>query len=146
MAVKGGHKFAAMLKRARSGSGVTGISVGFFRSARYPDGTQVAAVAAWNEFGTSRGIPERPFFRQALKKVERDVKELLRERMDPQRMVVTDRVADEAGALVAGAIQKRIRDLRDPPNAPATILRKGSSNPLIDTSTMMTAVTWKVKR
>ena len=146
MAVRGGHKFRNILKGARSGAGVEGIRVGFFKDATYPDGTQVAAVAAWNEFGTSKGTPERAFFRQALKKVERDVKGLLRDRIDPQKMVVTIGLANEIGALVGGAVQKRIRDLRDPPNAPATVLRKGSSNPLIDTSTMMTAVTWKVQQ
>ena len=52
---------------------------------------------------------------------------------------------ERIGAVVAGAIQQSIRDLRDPPNAPATIERKGSSNPLIDTGFMRLSVSWRVQ-
>lgn len=34
------------------------VSVGFLANATYPDGTPVAAVAFWNEFGTSREVAE----------------------------------------------------------------------------------------
>ena len=55
------------------------LNVGFFEGATYPhsngssagnpypDGTPVAAVAAFNEFGTDR-IPPRPFMRQTIAK------------------------------------------------------------------------------
>ena len=63
--IKGGDKLRRFLREAKSASRVKATEVGFFSEARYPDGTPVPAVAAWNEFGTTR-IPERPFFRQAL--------------------------------------------------------------------------------
>lgn len=45
------------------------VEVGFFETAKYSDGTSVAAVAASNEFGVpSQGIPSRPFFRNAISK------------------------------------------------------------------------------
>ena len=65
--VTGGRKLAAFLRQAKAAqaSSVKGIDVGFFSTAKYPDGTPVAAVAAWNEFGTERNgqqhVPERPF-------------------------------------------------------------------------------------
>lgn len=40
---------------------------GWFESSHYEDGTPVAAVAQWNEFGVpSRSIPARPFMRPAV--------------------------------------------------------------------------------
>ena len=41
------------------------VAVGFMAGATYPDGTPVAAVAFWNEFGAS-DTPARPFFRQMI--------------------------------------------------------------------------------
>ena len=57
-------QFILQAKRAQRGA-VEELQVGFFATAKYPDGTPVTNVAVWNEFGTGR-IPERPFFRQAL--------------------------------------------------------------------------------
>ena len=151
MAVRGGHKLDAIIRKALSASGVETLRVGFFRTAKYPDGTPVAAVAAWNEFGTrtkggSQHIPERPFFRQALRKVQSDVSELVQDGINSKTMVVDDLLADRLGGLVAGAVQENIRDLKSPPNAPSTIARKGSDNPLIDEGKMRTSVTWEAKR
>ena len=59
---RGGKKLQRLLREAGKG-GVSGVKGGFFSTAKYDDkrGTPVAAVAAWNEFGTET-IPERPFF------------------------------------------------------------------------------------
>ena len=84
VAVKGGQKLKAYLKAGKATPSVTGVRVGFFAKSRYPDGTPVTNVAAWNEFGTkgsnklvtirsrgkvfrfkSGGIPKRPFMRYA---------------------------------------------------------------------------------
>ena len=43
------------------------VSVGFMEGATYPEGTPVAAVAFWNEYGVpSHNQPPRPFFRQMI--------------------------------------------------------------------------------
>lgn len=46
------------------------VSVGFMEGATYPDGTPVAAVAFWNEFGHGGPFPSppRPFFRNMIAK------------------------------------------------------------------------------
>lgn len=147
----GGHSLRAALASALKASGVTSLKVGFFKTAKYPDGTQVAAVAAWNEFGTrtEKGgihIPERPFFRQALKRGEEGAKKILLEEIDPLSMSVNESLGDLIGLHYATEIQKRIVDLREPPNAPSTVERKGSSNPLVDTGFMRQSVTYLVKR
>jgi hypothetical protein len=61
-------------------------------------------------------------------------------------MATLDQTLNKLGILAQGDIQQEITDLRDPPNAPATIKAKGSSNPLIDTGEMRSKVTWQVKR
>ena len=125
------------------------VEVGFFADARYPDekGTRVSAVAAWNEFGT-RTIPERPFFRRTLRKVRRpnDLPRLIRRMVDKRTMTLSLNGYNAIGAYVVGELQNEIVNLRTPPNAPSTVRRKGSTNPLIDTVQLRTAATWKVKR
>jgi len=146
--IEGGRRLDAAVRRALSASGVDSVAVGFFSTARYPDGTPVAQVALQNEYGfESPGgaqIPARPFFRQALESVEDAVVRLVERRVDSETMVASSQLANEVGLTVAGAIQQRIVDLREPPNAPSTIARKGSSNPLIDTGQMRMSVTWRV--
>lgn len=129
--------------------GVDEIEIGFFSTAKYPDGKPVASVAAKNEFGTRTGdgkeiIPERPFFRQALENAKESVFEHLKDNVEGETLVVTDTLGDEIGEIVQQAIQERIVELREPPNAPSTLARKApKTNPLIDTGTMRTAVTYR---
>ena len=153
----GGRKLEKFLKEAGRG-GVSGVAVGFFSDARYDDqkGTPVAAVAAWNEFGT-KNIPERPFFRQAIAAMEDGIANIVKAGIDPQRMVVDDRLADTVGAYAAGQVQESITNLRDPSSADSTVAtkrkklhgKKGAkaispSNPLIDTGFMRDSVGWSV--
>lgn len=129
---------------------VSSVEIGFFSTAKYPDGTPVAAVAAWNEFGTRRkngnvGIPSRPFFRNAIKNAENGIVDIARRHIDPVLLEISKEAAGLMGAYMQGEIQQEIVNLRTPPNAPLTIERKGGKdNPLINTGTMRTAVTWKV--
>ena len=63
---KGGKKLDEFLRRAKTADGVDTVEIGFFSDAKYPDGTPVTNVAAYNEFGTNGkdgagAIPERPF-------------------------------------------------------------------------------------
>lgn len=157
--VRGGNKLKAFLRRAKTAKArsVKGVDVGYFSDARYPpvrtgkNGGQkqkpvpVAAVAAWNEFGTKDGrVPERPFIRQAIKGADKDLIEVLKENIDPLDMVLTRQTAGKMGQVMVGRIQRSITTLRTPPNAPATIRKKSSSNPLIDTGTLRQSVTYKI--
>ena len=158
----GGHKLREFLRRAKAAESKSkGVSVGFFASARYPDGTPVAAVAAWNEFGVpSMGIPERPFFRNAIAGSEREIMPILKAGIDPKTMELDDRTAGHVGEVMAARIRNSIVALKEPENAEITIkggwMRnrksgglflvkgKGSTNPLIDTSHMKNSVTYEV--
>jgi hypothetical protein len=48
------------------------------------------------------------------------------------------------GLLIKDQLQESIRSLKDPPNAPSTIKRKGFDSPLIDTGTMLNSVDYEV--
>ncbi len=143
---RGGRKLDRLLRTAMKGS-VKQVSAGFFSSDHYDDEkkTPVAAVAAWNEFGTET-IPERPFFRTALEEAKPKVVALLKDEIDPRRMTVGPLLADKIGERVADEIRGSIDRWREPPNAPATIARKGRDDPLVDTGQMRDAATWRVKR
>lgn len=61
--VTGGAAFKAKLEALAKRVGAGGaVSVGFLEDATYPEGTPVAQVAFWQEFGSTRFQP-RPFFR-----------------------------------------------------------------------------------
>ena len=152
MPVRSTGKLRAALRRGRAARnrGVRRVQVGFFATARYPDGTPVTNVAAWNEYGTTRSgtddqhIPPRPFMQEGAAAAEDDARALLAT-VNPQTLEVTPQIANRLGAVVAGHIQDSIVELREPPNAPSTIETKGSSNPLVDTGHMSRSVSWETQ-
>lgn len=121
------------------------VKVGF--PAGQADG-DVVARAVWNEFGTSRGIPERPALRNALQNNETKYRQRIRS--DARKILLGELMVTTAlgrlGTVAAGDMQREIAALQSPPNAPETIRRKGSSNPLVDTTEMMGAVTYKLDK
>lgn len=146
--VTGGDRARRFFRNAGKG-GAHRVRVGFFSKARYPDGTPVASVALWNEFGTRRDgeehTPERPFFRQAIRQMETDIPEILRNGIDPEKGVLDRRLANRIGAHAQALIERQIQTLAKPENAESTIARKGSGKkPLIDTSLMLQSVTFQV--
>ena len=143
MAVRGGQRLSRFIKRAKRAKSVRSVEIGFFESAKYPDGTPVASVAAWNEFGTET-IPERPFFRNAIDDSKKELLEVLTENIDPRTLEVDRRVAGLMGQQMVGRIQRSITTLRTPANKPVTVLLKGSSNPLIASEKMRKSTSYRV--
>jgi hypothetical protein len=124
-------------------SGISGtVEVGFLEDATYPDGTPVASVAFWNEFGNG-SAPPRPFFRTMVAKESPTwggkVAALAKS---------TDNNGPKILALIGedvqGALIQSINDLTTPPLAASTIKRKGFSKPLIDTSHMVNSTGYRV--
>ncbi len=140
----GGKRLSRILREAGRG-GVRNVKVGFFSTAKYQDGTPVAAVAARNEFGT-KNIPERPFFRQALAKMKNGgAANVVKAGIDPRKMVVNKTLASRVGEYAQGQVRKLIVELKRPRNRPSTLRAKfPKTNPLIDTGKMRLSVTWKV--
>jgi hypothetical protein len=113
----------------------------------YEDGPAVAEVAAWNELGTP-GTPPRPFMRQSIDNNTGRIKTMCS--LQLQELVNGVKTADEImraiGALQVGLIQHEIRSGGFAANAPATIKRKKSDKPLIDTGHMRQSVHYVIKQ
>jgi len=110
-------------------------------------GQSLASVATYNEFGTSRGIPPRPFMAQTFETRNREISEFIAKQKD----AVLDGKATFSGALgkigekYKGMIQREIASGGFAANAPATIRQKGSSKPLIDTGRLRQSINWELE-
>lgn len=142
--IKGGDKLEAALSRiaAKLEHGGT-LEVGFMERSTYPDGTPVAAVALWQDFGTST-IPSRPFFRNmvATKSVGWPRAVALNLKATDYDITVT---LGRMGLGIRDQLQESIRQTNSPPLAKSTIRRKGFAKPLIDTSHMINSADFNVK-
>lgn len=144
--LSGGDKLMRALADIAANMGGGRVDVGFINNATYPkDGTPVAAVAFWNEFGDpARNRPPRPFFRQMITKESPD----WAAKMAKQAKLTNydgGRVLGLMGTDVQGALMQSIVDFTTPALSPVTVARKGNSKPLIDTKVMLDNVTFNVE-
>ena len=125
--------------------------IGYFPSAKYPDGTSIASIASIQEFGApSKNIPPRPFFRPTMDAQRAEWKQKMGQfaiRIMQGKMTVRSSF-DAIGIVAAGQVRKTIATLMSPPLKKSTLLarqsraRKGSkykylsTKPLIDTGDM----------
>lgn len=138
---EGGEKLKAFFDKAGKG-GIKAIETGVFETAKYSNGTPVAYVAAIHEFGV--GVPERPAIRIAIKKQKKVILDMLKKKIDPEKLVIDKKLGGLIGQNLQGAIQQSIVALDSPENLEATKKRKKSSNPLIDTGVYLRSITYKV--
>lgn len=146
--VKGGDKMGPALERiAQRLAKAKSVRVGFLENATYPDGQQVAEVAAYLNYGTSKMVP-RPFFSQMVKekspgwgpKVQKVLK-------------AANYDTELALARVGEGIKKQLEDaivaFNDPPDKESTMARKRAANKenatLIETGHMLKSVSYEVK-
>lgn len=105
----------------------------------------VAGLAAIHEFGTS-AIPARPFLAQAfdenLQKVTAMIKAEESAILEGKR--TTKQALEKLGAFYQGAIKTIFLRGQFAPLKPATIARKGSNKPLIDTGQLRGSVDFEV--
>lgn len=118
------------------------VAVGFMEGATYPDGTPVAAVAYWNEFG-SVGQPARPFFRQMIAAESPTWPDKMA-KLAKGTNYDGPRVLALMGEDIKGALQQSINDFTTPALAESTIEAKGFAKPLIDTSHMRNSIAIEV--
>ena len=119
------------------------MQVGFLKTATYKDGTRVADVARWLNYGTHR-IPPRPFFNKAVSLNNAKWLNILATEAGRGKELDMKTAFNRLANVCVGDIQKALTELRSPPNKPSTIKKKGSSNPLIDTGHLRRSVTYKV--
>lgn len=126
------------------------VRVGVFSSAGAHGGSGVSLVeiAAAHEFGApSANVPQRSFIRAGILENREELKRILAKLA---KGVVQDRIrVDEAlqqlGLWGANAVKRYVTGTNiPPPLAVATIRRKGSSKPLVDTGQLVNSITWVV--
>lgn len=106
-------------------------------------------LAAVHEFGEPKvNIPERSFIRAGFDKYKRDIERTAERRIDD---VLEGRLSvhgyyEVIGEYAKERIQIFLTDLKEPPLKAATIARKKSSNPLIDTGRLRDSITFRVVR
>jgi hypothetical protein len=105
-------------------------------------------VAARNEFGApAAGVPQRSFIRATVDQEQARIRAM--QSSQATRIISGDTTPEIAleqiGAVVQGSIQARIARGIDPPNAPSTVARKGSSKPLVDTGQLRSSITYVVE-
>lgn len=129
------------------------VRVGWFEDSKYDDNTPIALVAYFQEYGTARGIPQRPFMRPAeLKNKAKWQQIALQEiRKCVESGIPLTQAMMKLGLVVQGDIAKEISTLTQPPLAESTVKarlrRKGKkkvtgsiTKPLIDTGIMLAAL------
>ena len=119
------------------------ISVGIHGpegGAPHPAGTSVAEIAEQHEFGL--GVPQRSFIRGWFDANQREIERVLREQLELslKRGMSLDWALERVALWAQADIQRFIVRGVPPPNHPATIAKKGSSTPLIDTGVLKAAV------
>jgi len=135
------------------------VFVGYQRGEKQSeDGHDLVDIAAWNELGTSRGIPERPFLRQTIDKNQ----DAIWDAMDAipghiENGMDGKTLCNALGEMVVGMVQEEIPTGNFAPNAPSTlghtrisdgkyIKRKKSDVPLIDTGQLRQSVHHVVRK
>lgn len=117
------------------------VRVGVLENATYPDGTPVAMVAFWNEYGTKTS-PVRAFFRTTVSDQKKNwvlsVQNLMKMHDDPKK------VMGLMGEHMRGQIVQSINTWTDPPNAPYTVRMKGFQKPLVWSGQLMRSISFEV--
>lgn len=104
-------------------------------------------VAISNEFGSpERGIPERSYIRSTFDENKEKWLGLMSRQIDKliEGKTTEEKILATMGEHIKSEIQRKIVDLRTPPNSPETIAKKGSSNPLIDTGQLRQSIDYEV--
>lgn len=139
--LSGGDEIARAL--AKIGAKMSGsLTVGFMNGATYPDGTKVAQVAFWNEFGTTK-TEARPFFRTMIAVESLGWGDLIA-RAAPYYKYDGATVLNFMGEKIAEDLKHSIIEWRYPGNRPSTIAKKGFDKPLVDTGDMSRSITYEV--
>lgn len=125
--------------------------IGFQRGeATHTDGgknVDMTDIAAWNDLGTGRGIPSRPFLRNTVDLHGKEINSMLDKAIEKiMNGATAEQVLREMGVMLKGKVQEEITDGSYKPNAPSTVRKKKSDKPLIDTGLMRESVNYQIKK
>lgn len=122
---------SATIKKALAELNSKEIRVGFFDTAKYPDGTPIAYVAAIQEFG-HKSIPPRPFMRPAENKNKskwaKQIAQGIKAAMGGE--ITIEQALEQVALGAAGDVKKAIKAVNSPPLSLLTLLlRKHKKDP-----------------
>lgn len=135
------------MKQARGAYTTVGVHSG---AGNYPDGTPVAMVAIYNEFGTG-SIPERSFMRSTVNENMPNIKKWTGEVMAHVQagQWTVAKAMNALGLRMQIQVQNKIKSNVPPPNAPETVARKAgrgvAPSTLIDTTLLLRSIGYEVQ-
>lgn len=106
------------LQNAVKALGGLSAKIGWFKSAKYEDGTPVAEVAAVQEYGVpSKNIPSRSFMRRTLTENKNNYRSLVQ---SVAKSILNGKTTPQSGleliaSKVAGDMRKTISQIQEPP-------------------------------
>ncbi len=122
---------------------------------QHHSGQSLPEIAAIHEFGAGN-VPERSFLRATIDANQKEYMSRVRSAFDGGlvraandqmgAMATTDAALKRLALKVQGDVRKRIADGIPPANSPATVKKKGSSTPLVDTGQLRASITAVVRR
>lgn len=106
----------------------------------------LAVVAAVHEFGLNK-MPQRSFLRSAYDENKATINQMIDNVANGAITGMSVGTAlNQLGNAVQGMVQKKIVNGPFTPNAPATIKRKGSDRPLIDTGHLRQSIRYVIQK
>lgn len=108
----------------------------------------IKEYAIFNEYGTSRGIPPRPFFRQSVM-TENSIK-IIKSFMEEQvRQIIQGNITgqdylENVGTFVVKRIKSTIKNGNFTANKESTLKRKKGSSPLVDTRSLINSISYMI--
>lgn len=138
----GGGKLLTKLEKISKNAKKVRLTAGFYKDAKYEDGTPVAQVASWNNFGRNEDgsfVPPRPFFSETINK-NKDKWVANYGKALKNTNYHIEKSSKLVGEQMRSDIVVSINNCTEPPNAPLTIKEKGRDAPLKDTYHLMRSV------
>ena len=140
---KGLEKELALMQKMANASVKIGIQSD--AGAHRESGANVVDIAIWNEFGTDK-IPSRPFIRQCFADNQGLVEQhLQRIALNVANGADLQQALSRLGQWYQDKQKHTLRSYPWQPNSKATVKRKKSSKPLIDTAQLVNSIRYQVE-
>lgn len=137
-----GKKFEKLLKEL----GQLEVRIGIQQGESNEDGVDLVDIAMFNELGTIH-IPSRPFLRDSVDANADQINAFLQSlKQELLRGGSAEEVLKKIGVFQKGLIQEQIVSGNFAPNSEATIRKKGSDTPLVDTGRMRQSVNYVIQQ
>lgn len=137
-----GKKFEKMLQELKDKE----VRIGIQQGETSDDGVDLVDIAMFNELGTVH-IPSRPFLRDSVDANADQINNFLQSmKKELLRGGSAEDVLKKIGVFQKGLIQEQIVSGNFAQNSEATIKKKGSDTPLVDTGRMRQSINYVIQQ